>query len=635
KEPVFDLLQDMGCVQILDVKNSQSWPDLETLLEPDCPGAETGNLDSLLGDIRYCLDLFQRHFPVRKNFVQQFIGAKMELSPDKYARYIRDLNQINSLYNQCRKVEEKLIYHRNEETRLYSLIEELTPWLPLSVPLEYLSVGSYAALELYQTGNEQFQELEQSLNDSLTAFYLEKVSSDNEYTYFFLASLTKELPPARDICKDKSATAVTFSDMEGTVETNIKKLHASAEQAAAEQQAALGELEELLVHRAMLMACHDYLSNELKKQEAVSNLVRTEKSFLLEGWVPAPYLSSLEQTIAEKTETAVLTSRDPEPGEDVPVMLQNSGPAEAYEVVTKLYSTPKKSELDPTPYLAPFFFLFFGICLSDVGYGIILTLLALFVSHKLKLGGMGKQLVQLLMFGGISAVIFGVLFGGYLGDLINLPPLWFNPLEDPMQMLIYCFALGLIHIYFGMALQAYRNIKAGQPLNALFDQGSWFIFLNGLIMLLLPQFSAVGKWLAIGGAAALILTQGRTQQGIIKKLMSGLVSLYNITGYLSDVLSYSRLLALGLATGVIATAINSMGDMVAGSIVGTIIMIGVLLVGHLFNVIISTLSSYVHTSRLQYIEFFSKFFEGGGNSFQPFGIKRDYIDLTETEESHS
>jgi V/A-type H+-transporting ATPase subunit I len=200
-------------------------------------------------------------------------------------------------------------------------------------------------------------------------------------------------------------------------------------------------------------------------------------------------------------------------------------------------------------------------------------------------------------------------------------------------MLFYCFAIGLLHIYFGMGLQAYRNIKAGHPLSAVFDQGFWFIFLNGLILLLLPEYSAIGRLLAIGGAAGLILTQGRTQEGIIKKFLSGLLSLYNITGYLSDVLSYSRLLALGLATGVIASAINSMGGMIAGSIFGTVIMVVVLFGGHLFNIIISTLGSYVHTSRLQYIEFFGKFFEGGGKSFNPFNIKTSYVDVIEREEA--
>ena len=151
--------------------------------------------------------------------------------------------------------------------------------------------------------------------------------------------------------------------------------------------------------------------------------------------------------------------------------------------------------------------------------------------------------------------------GGWFGDLIKLRPLWFNPLDDPMRMLIFSFVLGFIQIFFGMGVRAYQEIKAGRVLDAVFDQGLWFVFLIGLVSLALPQFSAAGKWLAAGGALGLILTQGRSQKGLIKKFFSGLLSLYDVTGYLSDVLSYSRLLALGLATGVIATAINTMSSL--------------------------------------------------------------------------
>ena len=315
----------------------------------------------------------------------------------------------------------------------------------------------------------------------------------------------------------------------------------------------------------------------------------------------------------------------------MPVLLQNSGAADAYEVVTKLYSTPNQREIDPTPLIAPFFFVFFGICLTDAGYGVILSLLALFIMRKLKLGGMGKQLIKLLFLGGISSFIFGVLMGGWFGDLIKIRPLWFNPLDDPMRMLVFSFVLGIIQIFFGMGVRAYQEIKAGRVLDAVFDQGLWFVFLIGLISLAFPQFSAVGKWLAAGGALGLILTQGRRQKGLIKKFLSGLLSLYDITGYLSDVLSYSRLLALGLATGVIATAINTMSGLLSGSVVGIIAMVIFLIGGHFFNLMIGSLGAYVHTSRLQYIEFFGKFFEGGGKAFQPFCNTTKFVDIEEGE----
>ncbi len=631
RESIFSILHKLGSVELLDIKSGDAWDEFQTLLEPENAGEKVSQAESALSDIRYCLDFFQRHFPVRKNFIQQFTGAKLELTEQDYSEFISRLEQVKAVYDSCYKAEENLARIRNEETQSQNLIEELEPWSSFSLPLEQAKDGSFTAMGLYTVPPDNLADLQAALSEKVPAHYFEEVFTNNEFVYFFYAGLAEEGQAARDLFKENTVTTVIFPELEGTAAQNIESLHKKIGALSEERESTLKKVENLLGHRPMLMACYDYMANELQKNEAVANLARTENSFLLEGWIPVPVLNDLEVAVAEKTATAVLAARDPEPGENVPVLLHNSGPVEAYEVVTKLYSTPRKSELDPTPFMAPFFFVFFGICLSDAGYGIILSLLALYISRKLKLAGMGKQLIYLLFLGGISSLFFGILFGGYFGDLIKLPPIWFNPLDDPMRMLFYCFAIGLIHIYFGMGVQAYRNIKAGHPLNALFDQGFWFVFLNGLILLVLPEYAAVGQWMAIGGGAGLILTQGRNQNGIIMKFLSGLLSLYNITGYLSDVLSYSRLLALSLASVVIATAINAMSEMVAGSIIGVVIMVLVLMGGHLFNIVISTLSSYVHTSRLQYIEFFSKFFEGGGKAFQPFKAETSYIDIAETE----
>ncbi len=327
----------------------------------------------------------------------------------------------------------------------------------------------------------------------------------------------------------------------------------------------------------------------------------------------------------------MLVVRDPDPEEEFPILLHNRGLVDAHQAVTTLYGLPSKNSLDPTPFMTPFFLAFFGICLSDVCYGLLLSLMAFVMRRKLRLAGIGRQLVNLLFWGGISSILFGALLGGWFGDLIPIKPFWFDPLNEPMRMMIYSFILGVIQIYFGMGIQAYRSIKDGKPWDALFDQGGWYLFLTGLIALFIPGGGEFGKWAAIGGALVLIFTQGRSQKNLIRKMLSGLLSLYNVTGYLSDVLSYSRLLALALATGVIASAINAMGGLLTGSIAGILLMVFLLIGGHLFNLIISTLSAYVHTSRLQYIEFFSKFFESGGRAFQPFRIKTKFVDVEEKE----
>lgn len=196
-----------------------------------------------------------------------------------------------------------------------------------------------------------------------------------------------------------------------------------------------------------------------------------------------------------------------------------------------------------------------------------------------------------------------------------------------MRMLIYALALGIIQIFFGMAIQFYRNVKAGKTLDAIFDQGLWIVLLVGLLLLAAPPLSGIARVMSMVGAAGLVLTQGRSQPTLIKKFLSGLLSLYSVTGYLSDVLSYSRLLALGLATGVIALAINTMAGLLGGSVIGYIVMGLLLIAGHTFNLVINTLGSYIHSSRLQYIEFYNRFYEGGGRAFTPFRLKARHLEV--------
>jgi len=227
----------------------------------------------------------------------------------------------------------------------------------------------------------------------------------------------------------------------------------------------------------------------------------------------------------------------------------------------------------------------------------------------------------------ISTIVWGAIFGGWFGDLIQLKPLWLNPLDNPMAVLILAFIMGIIQIYVGIILNAYKNIRAGNTAAALMDQGLWLVLLTGLLMFAAPGLSQVAKYMSIAGAFGLILTQGRDQKSLIKKLTSGILSLYDITGYLSDILSYSRLLALGLTTGVIATVINTMAKTMSGSIIGFIVMILVLVGGHVFNIAINVLGAYVHSSRLQYIEFFSKFYDSGGKAFDPLRVNTTYVEL--------
>jgi len=290
--------------------------------------------------------------------------------------------------------------------------------------------------------------------------------------------------------------------------------------------------------------------------------------------------------------------------------------------------------------MAPFFFAFFGMMISDAGYGIVIALLTGLILWKFKPQGMAYKLIKLGFYGGISTIIWGALFGGWFSDIISIltggkfviRPLWFNPLDDPMRLLLWSFIFGGLHIFVGLGIKGYMLIRDGKVKDAIFDIGFWYIFLLGIALLFAGGvFATIGKYMAIVGAVLLVLTQGRDKKGIISKFFSGVLSLYNSVSYMSDILSYSRLLALGLATGVVGSVINAIGTLFGFNIFGIIILIVVFTIGHLFNIAINALGAYVHASRLQYVEFFGKFYEGGGRPFNPFRIKTKYTNIASTE----
>ncbi len=316
-----------------------------------------------------------------------------------------------------------------------------------------------------------------------------------------------------------------------------------------------------------------------------------------------------------------------------------------------MYSLPSRHDIDPTKLLAPFYFIFFGMMLSDAAYGIIMAVGCWYILKKFKLEGMTYRMIKMFFYCGISTFIWGALFGGWFGDFIPvaaktlfdvdivIKPIWFDPMAEPMKLLIFSLILGGIHLFVGMGIQAYMFIRDGHPLDALFDIGLWYVLLIGLVLFgiggsVAPVMVTVGKVMSIVGAVGILLTGGRKKKGIFGKITGGLGSLYGITSYLSDVLSYSRLLALGLATGVVAKVINTLGSLAGGGVKGAIVLLLAFVIGTVFNIAINALGAFVHSCRLQYVEFFGKFYTGGGRPFEPFERKTKYIKILKEEKNN-
>lgn len=379
--------------------------------------------------------------------------------------------------------------------------------------------------------------------------------------------------------------------------------------------------------------------------EAANKLVaKTVNTSILTAWVPLGAVERVSDELDKfeksgKGERAVWYEfAEPDKDETPPVMLLNNRFAKPFESVVGLYSLPAYGTFDPTFIMSMFYFVIFGFMLADVVYGLLLAIGGFIAVKKLNMAPGMKRLVTLFAICGVSCAIAGVLFGSYLGDLpqafmrgmfgIELPTpyLWFDMVNDPITFLIVSFVIGALHLFTGMGIQFYILCREGRVFDAIFDVGSWYVLFIGIgLAVLLPPY---GVYVAIAGVAMLVLTQGRAEKNPVMKLLKGVMSLYNIVSYVSDLLSYSRIMALGLASAVIAQVVNLFATMGGNSPAGWIMLPIIVIAGHAVNLAINLLGAFVHDSRLQYIEFFGKFFTDGGVPFKPVEPELKYTAIT-------
>ena len=381
----------------------------------------------------------------------------------------------------------------------------------------------------------------------------------------------------------------------------------------------------LSIHREKLMAVYDVLQNEREKVLSSRSLGETERVFFLEGWICSSEINRLKIKLRPYSDFIEFYFRPPFPDEDPPAILENPKAGKPFELITKLYGLPQRGSLDPTLFLAPFFFLFVGITVSEAGYGLLVALLSLLYLKFAKPKGAFRQFLQLLSILGVSTVILGTLVGGWFGfPLKKLMIL--DPLQDPVSFLALSLALGFIQVWFGTLLRLITEIKNKDYLQAIFVQGGWLILLPFLVLYGLTRQSLWGIFSLVGAAGIVFFAS--PSRNPLSRFFGGLYSLYDISRYLADVLSYSRLLALGLATSVIAMVVNTLcqtalGIPWVGWLLAALIFVG----GHLFNLGISFLGGFVHSMRLQFVEFFSKFYKSGGRPFKPFELESKYVEF--------
>ncbi len=652
RKAILERLQELGAMEI-DIRLEEA----DEYLTMDISNSKA-TFEKQAQTADRALEILQEYAPVKGGLFASLEGKPLiskelfQKTAENQESYMQTARKIVSLDKQAAE-------QRAGAQKIQNQLETLAPWLSLGVPVNYAGTGKTSVMIGSIAGVltlEDIYGLIAKAAPEVEALDVEIVSSDRDFTYLAVVCLKADQSKVEDALRAGgfARPAMLIRKVPAELQKELQ-----AELAACEKR--IGDLETELAgfaeHREKLRLVSDFYRIRAEKYEVLGELPQTENVFAISGYVPAVKAQEMVREFSEKYD-AFAELEELKEDEEAPVLLKNNSFGEITEGVVSSYGLPGKGDIDPSFITAIFYVFLFGLMLSDAVYGLFIAVGCGWALKKFPRMGEGMhKMLKLFFWCGLSTLVWGVLFGGYFGDALNvvtrvffghevtIPALWFVPLENPVQLLMYSMLFGLIHLFTGLGIKGYMCLKDGRVLDFFCDCVLWFLFLLGLIGMLLPTdlfagiaghafvfppaVNAAAKWSAIIGLVGIILMDGRSSKNPALRIALGLYGIYNTTGWLSDVLSYSRLLALGLATGVMASVFNQMGSMAGAGVFGAILFIVVFIIGHIFNLAINLLGAYVHTCRLQYVEFFGKFYEGGGRPFTPFHLKTKYVDIKE------
>ena len=581
-------------------------------------------------------------FPEKKGIAGLFNSAR-ELTPEEFYLKREQIENALSLANEVIENDRKIAEQKAEIVRLNTTREQMLPWEPLDVPLSFSGtvktrafIGTVAGIYTLDGLCEKIAELDPEI-----PLYTEIVNTGKDITYIFACCPKEQAERAEAVLR-----ALSFARPAQITSKLPRDKIASKEQRAdickEKIEKSLERIKEISESRYDIENLADYCRGRAENFRAAGEIARTSHTVLIKGYVAERDIPYLEKEL-KKQFTVVLEAEDANE-ELAPVQLQNNAFARPAETLVKMYSLPGSRDIDPSPITGFFYYLFFGMMFSDAGYGLIMIIATTLALAKFKLSRSMRQNMRLFQYCGISTFLWGLVYGSFFGDSIAVIserffghkvalPALIDPMNgDAVTLLILSLALGLVEIIAGLCAKFATCIKNGDKAGAFFDAGLWITTLTGIALMALgfvtvPIIKNIGIGLALLSVVGLILTQGRDKKNPIMRLFSGIASLYDITSYVSDLLSFSRLMALGLTTSAMSAVFNMLSAMGGKSVGGFILLIIVFPLGHAINFGLNVLGAYVHTLRLQYVELFSKFYEGGGREFKPFSFKSKYTDL--------
>ena len=526
-----------------------------------------------------------------------------------------------------------------EKSRLSALRESFVPWQTLDLPLE--SNGTQHTRVLIGTVPAQtgFDALREAVYEAAGEAQIEMVSADQQSLYLLVIVYKGAYDAAASALRESGFTQTCFDGVTGTAAENIRLTDEKLAACEQEDKRLTDKLTALAGETPAIRLAADRCTQEIAKAQAADRLAHSERTFCLDGWVPCEDVGKLETLLEHYCCAWELEDPSPEEYPDVPVKLKNNKLTWPLNMVTEMYSLPAYDGVDPNPLMAPFFILFYGIMMADMGYGLIMILAAVVAMKKMHPRKGSLSFCQLLLYSGISTFIMGILTGGFFGDalaqigkILGKPDGWgelwclFSPMTDVMTVLIGAMVLGLIHLNTGMVISVVEKIKKGDAASAFWEEGSLWVILIGAVMMALNVGSVGGVPVVLVVGCVMLFYGGSRGAKGFGKLTSLFSTLYNtVTGWFGDILSYSRIMALMLAGSVIATVFNTIGG-IANSLW---LFIPVFLIGHSLNFALNLLGCYVHDLRLQCLEYFGKFYKDGGRAFKPLEVSTKYYDIAE------
>lgn len=589
------------------------------------------------------LDEYSRE---KKGLLSSFEGRK-EIDPDEIGVIASNSGEIIEICRTINDLNKNIADNAAEQVRINTSLSQLEVWQNLDIPINTGDTKSTAifigTLPAEYTDSELSQKIAEE-NPKLE-FEFEIQYSENNLTCFVLFAPISQKKMAEDVLRNLGYSR-PLTPTSHTPSVKAQRLRNRSEQLIKDSEESVEIIKSLAERREEIKVTQDYFRIRADKYNVINELEHTKHVFVIHGYVPEEDLEKFKK-LCERVSTCCIEAEDAE--DDAPVKLKNNRFASPAQSILTMYAAPSHADIDPTPLLAFFFYFFFGMMFSDAGYGLLMVIAIGIVLKVFKPDKTMRSNLKLFQYCGISTFFWGLVFGSIFGDapvsIYNhftganltmsyiLPWPTIDPQKDALMLMVISIAFGLIHILVGMGCKFYICFKEKDYAGAFFDTGLWMLMLIGFAVLAVgiattPILFYIGAGIAIACAVGLVLTQGRKKKGI-GKVVGGVASLYDVTSYISDLLSYSRLLALGLTTGVMAQVFNMLATMFGTGIVGSIFMIVILLVGHAINIGLNALGSYVHTMRLQYVEMFSKFYEGGGEEFEPFSLNSKYIKIKE------